>query len=627
MAPPPWIKDDGNGLSGRSLLKIVIPSILQLNPIPEIIFVARGGFPAEGRYAIENGALDYIQIPTNINDNSEVLSNPERIKDRLINAIQHGFNIIDGSYFDEIDLEGIVGQSWQIKRAILRLAQAAKTDSNVLITGETGTGKRLFAKKLHENRNRGQKAPFVIFDCKSDSESEAMTELLGSSTKRGKIDDAAGGTLFLYRIDSLPLSIQRKFLWVIQHRNNFEHTDDNAKTATMMLITATNCDLKALVAAGSFRDDLYYEIASFNIILPPLRNRKTDIHDIAKFHIDKICSNKKCDAQVDWSSDFIKVLEGYSWPGNIIELTNALQIAISNSGGHNPLDSFHLPSEIQSSGVSSLYYDSVMKNSGVLKTIFNLINNPGVSISEELLNEKKERVNEPTEDAVKVMQKTKNHIQSENKRSVQDEPDENPSKTINFYKCGDKWCIGHPKQEYFFDDTKGMKYIHHLLKHPGHEINCIDLYHLSKTPIPGDKPNREDELTDEKYQLHFIKNSADKKKIDIRIQELKTELEADDRNSADIEYQTDKFEILKQIEFLESELIKDSRFTKSEYNNARTNMQKHIKNATEKIFKEIPALKEYLEYPPIIKTGHLCSYNPRPNKTPHWILEPEDQFK
>ena len=129
------------------------------------------------------------------------------------------------------------------------------------------------------------------------------------------------------------------------------------------------------------------------------------------------------------------------------------------------------------------------------------------------------------------------------------------------------------------------------------------------------------------YQLHYIENSADREKIEHEIQKLKDELEADDRNPEDIEYQTDKFEIIKQIEFLESALKKDSRFAKSEYNNSRVNIQKHIKKALEKIFKEIPALNEYLEYPPIIKTGHLCSYNPRPNKTPHWILGPEDHFK
>ena len=173
-----------------------------------------------------------------------------------------------------------------------------------------------------------------------------------------------------------------------------------------------------------------------------------------------------------------------------------------------------------------------------------------------------------------------------------------------------------------------MKFIHHLLKHPGHQINCIDLYHLSKPSIPAYKPNREDELTDEKYQLHFIRNSADKKKIELQIQELKNELEAEDATKLkDTEYQTEKIEILKQIEFLESELNKSERFAKPEYNNARTNIQKHIKNVLEKIFKEIPALLEYLEYPPIIKTGYLCSYNPRPNITPHWILEPEDHFK
>jgi hypothetical protein len=256
------------------------------------------------------------------------------------------------------------------------------------------------------------------------------------------------------------------------------------------------------------------------------------------------------------------------------------------------------------------------------------MNSPGVPISKQLLKEMKERFKESAGDAIKAQQETNNPILPGSERSVQDEPDENPSIAINFYKCGDKWCIGHPKQEYFFDDTKGMKFIHHLLKHPGHQINCRDLYHLSKSSISVDKPNREDELNNETYQLHYIENSADKKKIQLRLEKLKHELKTGDSSkSEDIEYQTDKIEILKQIEYLETELEKDSRFAKPEYNNARINIQKHIKKALEKIFKEIPALNEYLEYPPIIKTGHLCSYNPRPHKTPHWILEPEEHFK
>jgi len=615
--PPPWIKDKDGGLSGRSLLKIIIRSILKLNPIPEFIFVARGGFPAEGRYAIENGALDYVQIPAMINKDDQLEMYPEQIKDRLVSAIRFAFKIIDGSFSEGLDLKGIVGNTWQIKRSILRLTQAAKTDENILITGETGTGKRLFAKKIHDNSGR-KEGPFVMFDCKAKTETEAKAELFGDSTKRGKIDDAAGGTLFLYRIDSMSLPVQRIFFEVIENHKHSRLTSNQDNDAVTCLISATNSDLKKLMDDGNFRDDLYYEISSFKIKLPSLRDRRTDISSIAKFHIDKICESNGTDAQRDWSPDFMKVLEGYDWPGNIIELINALKISLSNAVGQETLNSFHLPSEIQSSGVNSLFNDALKMNSDVIETVFNLINNNGVSISNEY--KKEGSFHEQSQEGVKAPESVKKSIKSVSQHSGQDMSDENIGPTLCFYKIGDQWRIGKIGKEYSINDTKGIQFIHHLLKHPEKNINCIDLYHLSKSVGSINTQTREDELYKEDHKLDHIINSPDRKKIEQKLQKLKDEMKAKANLSANYEDSPEFKKTMENIKFLQAGLKRNNRFFKPEYDKSRTNVQKNIKRALDKIFKEIPTLIKYLEYPTIIKTGFQCSYNPRHDDEPIWIL-------
>ena len=201
---PPWIKDEEGGLSGRSLLKIIIPSILKITPTPEFIFITKAGFRAEGQYAMENGALDYIQVPSGYNNNGELLFYPEKIANRLSNIIKYGFRIIDGSFFGELDLEGIIGQSWEIKRSILKLAQASKSNENTLITGETGTGKKLFARKIHDN-SHWKGGPFSIIDCNLIPSSDAPQQLFDHSILQDKIRDKSGGTLLLINIDKLPI--------------------------------------------------------------------------------------------------------------------------------------------------------------------------------------------------------------------------------------------------------------------------------------------------------------------------------------------------------------------------------------------------------------------------------------
>ena len=489
--PPPWIKEEEGGLSGRSLLKIIIPSILQLAPTPEFIFITRGGFPAEGQYAIENGALDYIKIPSGFSDDDEVVYYPEKIRDRLTNAIKHAFSIIDGSFSNGLDLTGVIGSSWQVKRSVLRLVQASKNDDNVLITGETGTGKTLFARRIHGNSNR-KEGPFVIFDCKSKSEPGTELELFGHDSKQGKLYAATDGTLLLYEIDNLSLSLQAKLLWTLRDPDFSKSNNDHAKNSAFRLISSSSSNLEGLVAVGKFRKDLYYEISTFKIKLPPLRDRKEDIPLLANFYADGICRDTGTNMKVEWSPDFEKALQGYRWPGNILELINALKAAISKAGVNRNLNSFNLPREIQSSSAKALFYDSIDINENSLKIVLSTLNSKSVAISKADI----QRLSE-VKDASKKQKKTyETQVKSQDSSSkpqqfnLTEVSSEVDKPTFDFYEDTDFWSVGEHGKEKHLKKLDGFGYIHFLLHYPNESFNPKFVYHCVFRSIPDTHSNK-----------------------------------------------------------------------------------------------------------------------------------------
>ncbi|MBU1694645.1 MAG: sigma 54-interacting transcriptional regulator [Verrucomicrobia bacterium] len=247
----------------------------------------------------------------------------------------------------------IIGNSHEMQTVYDQIAQVARTSTTVLIEGETGTGKELVAAAIHYNSERADK-PFVKAHCAALPENLIESELFGHvkgaftgalADRKGRFELAHGGTLFLDEIGDIPLSIQIKLLRVVQERE-FERVGGTATIKTnVRLITATNKDLPALVAAGKFREDLFYRLHVFPLYVPPLRKRKADIVLLADHFLEKYSkeNNKKVRRL---SSAVIDMLMSYHWPGNVRELENCIERAVLVAEG-DVIHPYHLPPTLQ----------------------------------------------------------------------------------------------------------------------------------------------------------------------------------------------------------------------------------------------------------------------------------------
>jgi DNA-binding NtrC family response regulator len=279
--------------------------------------------------AMKLGAFDYISKPFE----------PDEIKLVVQRALErrhllHENMILKTEVSSKYRFENIIGSSPQMQAVYRLIAQCAPTNSTVLLTGESGTGKEVIARAIHYNSLRKDK-PFVPVDCNSLSENLLESELLGHvkgaftgaiSAKKGMFEIADSGSLFLDEIGNFAMSIQAKLLRVLQEREFRAVGDTRTQTANFRLITATNKDLKAMVAAGTFRDDLYYRINIFPIHVPALRERKEDIPALAH-HFLKVFSGELGKKITDISEGAMSALVNYGWPGNVRELENVLQRA------------------------------------------------------------------------------------------------------------------------------------------------------------------------------------------------------------------------------------------------------------------------------------------------------------
>jgi len=255
---------------------------------------------------------------------------------------------------NKIKREAIIGESRQIKLCLRNILKVSNNEVPILITGETGTGKELFAKAVHENSLRHQKN-FIVVDCTSLPEHLVESVLFGhlkgaftgaDSHKEGLITIADGGTLFLDEIGELPLAIQKKFLRAFQEKKFRPVGSKTEISSDFRLISATHRDLMEMVKKNQFREDLYFRIANIKIEIPPLRNRKSDIPLLVTHHMER---KKKLFDELphEVSQEFMDDLYGYDWPGNVRELFNAMDSACSDAFQESILFSKHLPDHIR----------------------------------------------------------------------------------------------------------------------------------------------------------------------------------------------------------------------------------------------------------------------------------------
>lgn len=328
---------DGNGIEE-------LPLIRKASPATEVIIITGLGDHRGAESAIKNGAWDYIEKPSTVN----LMVLP------MVRALQYKEATITSEPQLTIKRDGIVGNSQGIKDNLNQVMQVAKSDTNVLITGETGTGKELFAWATHQNSRRVNKN-FVIMDCTILTETLVEGMLFGHEKgaftsadrmREGLIEQADGGTLFLDEVGELPYSVQKSFLRVLQEHRFRPLGSKHELTSDFRLIAATNRDLDKMVAQGKFREDLLFRIRSFVIQLKPLRDRLDDIEELATYKIG-INFERHGTKMVGMSSDFLQALAAYDWPGNVRELFSTVEQAVIIAGNRSVLFPRDLPSYIR----------------------------------------------------------------------------------------------------------------------------------------------------------------------------------------------------------------------------------------------------------------------------------------
>jgi DNA-binding NtrC family response regulator len=308
----------------------VLQSVKEMHPDIDVIMVTGLSQIETAVRCMKLGALDYLPKPF---DPDELRLVVERALERR-RLLKENLDL-KSEVSSKYRLENIIGSSPRIQEVYRLIAKGAPTNSTVLLTGESGTGKELVARAIHYNSLRKDK-PFVAVDCNSLSENLLESELFGHvkgsftgamSNKKGMFEVAHGGTLFLDEIGNISLSTQAKLLRVIQEREFRAVGDTRTQIANVRLITATNKDLRAMVAAGTFREDLFYRVNIFPIHVPPLRERRDDIPGLA-FHFLKAFSRELEKEVSEFSEGALNVLANYDWPGNVRELENTVHRAV-----------------------------------------------------------------------------------------------------------------------------------------------------------------------------------------------------------------------------------------------------------------------------------------------------------
>lgn len=248
----------------------------------------------------------------------------------------------------------ILGNAPPLLSALDQVAQASASEVNVLITGETGTGKELFARAVHENSRRAAQA-FIVVDCAALPSTLAESVLFGhergaftSADMRapGLVKQAHGGTLFLDEVGELPLSVQKVFLRVLETRRFRPVGATREESSDFRLVAATNRNLQTMARSEDFRSDLLFRLQGMGIELPPLRQIAEDINELSCHHVSRVC--KRLDlSRKGFSADFLDTLMNYDWPGNIRELFHALERSVSMAGREPLLYPRHLPMHIR----------------------------------------------------------------------------------------------------------------------------------------------------------------------------------------------------------------------------------------------------------------------------------------
>jgi len=309
----------------------------ELNPHVEVIMMTAFANEATAHEAFLLGAFDFVHKPF---DNELLKEKVARALDKIARAAEaqtlkdENEALIKGQRARG-KLSNIIGQSDRMQSVFQMIETVAQVPSTVLLTGESGTGKELVARAIHDLSPRAQK-PFVSVNCGAFTETLLESELFGyvkgsftgaTSNRKGLFEAANQGTIFLDEIGEMSPAMQVKLLRVLQERKVRPVGAHEEIEVNTRVIAATNRDLAAMVKDGSFREDLYYRVSVIPMELPPLRERKGDIVELAQYFIGKHCTQTGRDLSI--SPPAMRLLEAYSWPGNVRELEHTIERAVA----------------------------------------------------------------------------------------------------------------------------------------------------------------------------------------------------------------------------------------------------------------------------------------------------------
>ncbi len=330
--------------SGLELMRRLAEEEIQ----PTLIIVTAFGTVETAVEAMKLGAYDYVTKPLDFEELTLVVHRAME-RQNLLDEVRNLRSALDQRY----GFEGIVGRAKGFLRVLDQAARVAQRDTTVLIQGETGTGKELMARAIHQNSPR-KNMPFVTINCGSIPKELVEAELFGytrgaftgaHAAKQGKVELADGGTLFLDEIGELPLDAQVKLLRVLQQGEIAKIGATEVEKVDVRVVAATHRNLPAMIEDGAFREDLYYRLAVVPLLLPPLRERREDIPELVK-HLFRKAKERHGIREAQLSSDVVQHLSHYRWPGNVRELENVLErmLVLSSS---NLITEADLPEEIR----------------------------------------------------------------------------------------------------------------------------------------------------------------------------------------------------------------------------------------------------------------------------------------
>lgn len=332
---------DGNGVD-------LVLKIKKLFPQTEVVLLTAHGNIPDGVQAIKNGAYDYI---TKGDDNNKIIPLISRAMEKAL--INRRLEKLEAQVGKQYSFQNIQGNSKQIKEAVSLAQKVSATDVPVLLTGETGTGKEVFAQAIHGSSSRSSKS-FVAINCSSFSKDLLESEMFGykagaftgaAKDKKGLFEEANNGTIFLDEIGEMAFDLQAKLLRILETGEFIKIGETKPTKVNVRIIAATNRNLAKEIEENHFREDLFYRLSVFQIHLPALRERKEDIEFIARSFIEDF-GTKLSKQILKVSDEFINALKQHSWKGNIRELRNVIERSLIVCD-KDELTLLDLPIEIQ----------------------------------------------------------------------------------------------------------------------------------------------------------------------------------------------------------------------------------------------------------------------------------------